>query len=270
MVRGRVVPAVSDDGADLRAVLANRHRLLARLAEEPAAKPTLVDDLPVARSTVDRGVRDLEAVGCVERTEGRLRASAAGRAALAAFERYAGATEGVAAAAAVLDHLAPDAPLPPAMLRDAEVRVADDHAPERVSAPVVRAVREADRVAGTTPVVYGRYFDHTVAAVENGAEVESVVARPVADSAWDLAPEAADELLCHDRYTAYVTDRDLPYAVTVVDRGDETTVAVTVYEGGAPRGVVVNDTDEAASWARERYRAVRADAERLSADDAAG
>jgi hypothetical protein len=267
-MRGRVTTHVSDDGAELREVLANRHRLLTRLAAEPAAKPALVDDLPVARSTVDRGVRELEAVGCVERTGGRLHASAAGRAALAAFERYADATEGVAAAAPVLGYLAPDACLPPAVLRDAEVRVADDHAPERVSVPVVQAVREADRVAATTPVVYGRYFDHAIAAVENGVEFESVAARPVADSALELDPETAVELLEHDRYTAYVTDRDLPYAVTVVERGGETTVAVTVYDGGAPRGVVLNDTDTAVAWARERYRAARAEAERLSADDA--
>ncbi len=259
---------MSEDGAELREVLANRHRLLARLAAEPATKPTLVGDLPVARSTVDRGVRELEAVGCVERTGGRLRASAAGRTALAAFDRYADAAEGVAAAAPVLAHLSPDASLPSAMLVDAEVRVADDHAPERVSAPVVRAVREADRVTATTPVVYGRYFDHAIAAVENGVEFESVAARPVADSAWDLDPETAAELLEHSRYTAYVTDCDLPYAVTVVERDGETTAAVTVYEGGAPRGVVLNDTEAATAWARERYRAARADAERVSGDDA--
>jgi predicted transcriptional regulator len=259
---------VTDDGARLREVLAGRHRLLARLARAPADKPTLVDDLPVARSTVDRGVRDLEEVGCVERAGGELRASAAGRAALAAFERYADATDGVAAASPVLASLPADVCLPRALLVDAEVRVADDHVPEQVSAPVVRAVREADVVRATAPVVYGRYLDHTITAVENGADVETVVARPVVESARAFDPESIDELNASERYAAFVTDRDLPYAVTYVERDGDETVAVTVYENGAPRGVLVNDTAEAVAWGRERYRVARAGSERLHPDGA--
>jgi predicted transcriptional regulator len=259
---------VTDDGARLREVLAGRHRLLARLARAPADKPTLVDDLPVARSTVDRGVRDLEEVGCVERADGGFRASAAGRAALAAFEEYADATDGVAAATPVLEHLPADVCLPRALLVGVEVRVADDHAPERVSAPVIAAVRQADVVRATVPVVYGRYLDHTIVAVENGADVETVVARPVVESARALDPESVEELNASDRYAAFVTDRDLPYAVTYVERGDERVVGVTVYESGAPRGVLLNDTPAAVAWGREQYRAARAGAERLGPDDA--
>jgi hypothetical protein len=258
--------SVTDDGDRLREVLARRGELLARLAASPADKPTLVDDLPVARSTVDRGVRDLEEVGCLDRVDGRFRANAAGRAALAAHETYTAATDGVAAAAPVLAHLSPDASLPCEMLVGADVRVADDHAPERVTATLARAVRTADRVRGTAAVLYTRYLDDLAAAVGNGAEVETVASRRVVESARDLDAETVRDLLAHDRYASFVVERDLPYALTLVDRDGETTAAVTVYDRGAPRGVLVNDDDDAVAWAREEYRAVRGDATPLRAE----
>lgn len=248
---------MTDDGARLREVLSGRHRLLARLVDSPADKPALVEALPVARSTVDRGVRDLEEVGCIERSDGRFRASAAGRAALAAFDHYADATDGVAAATAVLASLPPEVDVPSELLVEAEVRVADDHAPERASEPLTAAVRTADRVRSTVPVVYGRYLEQAVAAVDGGADFEVVTARAVDSSAREIDPEHAARLLASDRYDAYVTDASVPFALTLVERGGETTVGVTVYDRGAPRGVILNDTPAAVAWARDHYRSAR-------------
>lgn len=249
------------DGERLREVLARRHRLLARLADSRADKPTLVGDLPVARSTVDRGIRDLEEVGCVERVDGEFRASAAGRAALDAFGRYANAAAGVAEATCLLTHLPSDASLPPRVLADADVRTADDHAPEQVVAPIARAARTADRVRATAPVLYSRYLDALVTIVESGVEFEAVVARPVVETARDLDPDKVDRLARSDHYDSYTTEADLPYAIMLTESADGTTVALVVYDGGAPRGVLVNDTDPAIEWANEHYRAVRAEAE---------
>lgn len=249
------------EGERLREVLARRHRLLARLAEGRADKPTLVGDLPVARSTVDRGIRDLEEVGCVERVDGEFRVSAAGRAALDAFDRYADATAGIAEAACLLTHLPPDVSLPPRMLADADVHVADDHAPERVIAPVSSAARDAERVRATAPVLYSRYLDSLVGVVESGVEFEAVVARAVVESARDLDPEKVERLERSDHYDSYITDADLPYAVMITESTAEPTVALVVYDGGAPRGVLMNDTDAAVEWAQEHYRTVRAEAD---------
>lgn len=258
------------DGNRLREVLARRHRLLERLAEGSADKPTLVADLPVARSTVDRGIRDLEEVGCVERVDGEFRANAAGRAALEAFDRYADATAGVTEARCLLTHLPPDVGLPPRMLVGADVHVADDHAPERVITPVARAAQDADRVRATAPVLYSRYLDHLVAVVESGVEFEAVVARAVVESARDIDPAKVDTLARSDHYDSYITEADLPYAVMLAGAGDDTTAALVAYDGGAPRGVLMNDTDAAVGWAREHYRAVRAEADPADPTDLRG
>lgn len=258
---------VVTEGERLREVLARRHDLLARLAAGRADKPTLVDDLPVARSTVDRGIRDLEEVGCVERVDGEFRASAAGRAALDAFEAYADATDGVAAAACLLTHLPPDVTLPPRVLAGADVRVADEHAPERVTTPVERAAVTADRVRGTAPVLYSRYLDGIVTAVERGVEFEAVVARPVAESANDIDTERAERIRQSDHYDSYITDAELPYAVMLTESDGEWTLFVVVYDAGAPRGVVVNDAEAAVEWGHEQYRAARAEAEPFAASE---
>ena len=259
------LPGTVTDGERLREVLARRHRLLARLAEGRADKPTLVSDLPVARSTVDRGIRDLEEVGCVERVDGGFRASAAGRAALDAFEEYVDATDGVVEAACLLAHLPPDVSLPPRVLADADVQTAEDHAPEQVVAPIADSARNADRVQATAPVLYSRYLDNLVVVVESGVEFEAVVARPVVETARDFDPDKVERLDRSDNYDSYITETDLPYAVMITESADEAAMALVVYDGGAPRGVLVNDTDPAVEWAREHYRAVRAEAEPVEA-----
>ncbi|MFB6168736.1 MAG: helix-turn-helix transcriptional regulator [Haloferacaceae archaeon] len=253
------------DGERLREVLAHRHELLARLVEGRADKPTLVDDLPVARSTVDRGIRDLSEVGCVERVGGEFRASAAGRAALDAFERYADATDGVTAATCLLAHLPPDAALPPRVLVGADVRVADEHAPGRATVCVSRAAETADRVRATAPVLYSRYLDSLVTIVERGVEFEAVVARPVVESADEIDRERAERIRQSDSYDSYVTDADLPYAVMLAESDGDWTLFVIVYDAGAPRGVLVTDAEAAVEWGHEQYRAVRAEAEPLAA-----
>lgn len=256
---------VVTDGARLREVLARRHELLARLAAGRADKPTLVDELPVTRSTVDRGIRDLEEVDCVDRVGGEFRASPAGRAALNAFETYADATDGVARAACLLTYLPPDVTLPPQVLAGAEVRVADEHAPEQVTDPVGRAAETADRVRGTAPVLYSRYLDSLATIVQDGIEFEAVVARGVAESADDIDTERASRIRQSENYKSYVTDKELPYAVMLTESDGEWTLFIVVYDAGAPRGVVMNDSEAAVEWGHEHYQTVRADAEPFAA-----
>jgi len=253
------------DGTRLREVLGRRHRLLSRLTDDPVDKPTLVQSLPVARSTVDRGIQDLEEVDCVERVDGKFRVSAAGRAALDAFEWYANATDGVAKASHLLAYLPAEVTLPPAVLSGAGVEVADDHAPEQVIAPVGHAARTADRVRATAPVLYTRYLETLHDAVTSGVEFEAVVARQVAESAGDIDAERSEEIRESDHYKSYVTDAEMPYAVMLAEADGRWTLFVVVYDAGAPRGVVVNDAEAAVAWGRERYRAVRDGAELFAA-----
>lgn len=253
------------DGTRLREVLGRRYRLLSRLADGPADKPTLVQDLPVARSTIDRGVRDLEEVDCVERVGSKFRASAAGRAALNAFERYADATDGIAEASYLLAYLPAEVTLPPTVLSGADVEVADDHAPEQVIAPVGHAAQTADRVRGTAPVLYSRYLDTLHDAVTSGVEFEAVVARQVAESADDINAERSKEIRESDHYRSYVTDAEMPYAILLAEAEGGWTLFVVVYDAGAPRGVVINDAEAAIAWGQERFRAIRDTAEPLAA-----
>jgi predicted transcriptional regulator len=151
------------------------------------------------------------------------------------------------------------------VLAGAEVRVADEHAPEQVTAPVGRAAESADRVRGTAPVLYSRYLDSLVTVVERGVEFEAVVARPVAESADDIDTERAERIRQSDSYESYITEEELPYALMMTESDGEWTLFVVVYDAGAPRGVVENDTDAAVEWGHERYRAARAAAEPFAA-----
>jgi Mn-dependent DtxR family transcriptional regulator len=58
---------------------ANSGTIGKRLAETPAEKGVLAGELDRSRSTVDRAVRDPEAAGLVERTDGGYATTLAGR-----------------------------------------------------------------------------------------------------------------------------------------------------------------------------------------------
>ncbi len=240
-------------------LLARRAELLDRIAERPADKPALGDALGVSRSTVDRAVRELAERGFIERCGDGYRTTAAGRLAAASYGEFRRRSEGIRAAADVLDVLPPDAPLDARALAGAEVVAADGGDPERPARRIAELVGRADEVRGAGGLVADRYVRLYRDRILDGTAVRVV-----------LAPASLERLLAgHADAVAAALETGLvelrespdapPFGLRLYSRDDETTMSVTVYDDDL-RGIICNDDPGAVEWAAEYVERIWNDA----------
>lgn len=256
-------------GEQVRAVVAKRHGVLAALAADRWRKPALVEELDVSRSTLDRAVDELVEAGLAERADGTYEATGTGRTALAAYRDYVDVTDSIATAGPILEAKPTDAPLDAAVFANADVQLAEPHAPESALTETAEVLREADVVRGFAPVIKSSYAALLRSEVaERGLEVEMIVEQSARRSLADIAEtrEELAALLTDDEVTVLETDADLPYALWLMEGPDTDRAGLTVHDAGGIVGVVTNDGPDAVAWCRGQYESVRDDADPLPVD----
>lgn len=256
------------DAEVLRDTVARRHDLLERVDVDGVRKRDLIDDLGVSRSTVDRGVRELEGAGLVERREGRVRRTLAGSVALDAHDRLMRQLDGVVEAERLLDTLPADASLDPVVLADADIVLSDTTSQYRPMSALDNLVRCSNRlhscVQGLCAPQIETFRD---SVVENGLTATVVVTDEVLDR---LVTDFTDALLATletDRMDLYRTDEQFPYTVLVGECDEGVEMGIGVYTTVGMAGYVGNDSDAAVSWARDRIEACTAAATRIDTLD---
>ena len=234
-----------------------RAEFLEALDETPAAKRELVDRLDVSRSTVNRGIWDLEQSGLVGYEDGDYRLTVAGRILYERHRRYEASVDAVIGSVGLLELLPLSAPLGIEFLEDADVYVAADPAP---SVPVMVLSRIISGSAGVRVLSRSHAAPKTMDALREAIDGRGAAEIVFRDGVYDHVEDAynwfADRVTGGD-VRAYRTD-DLPYGRIVADHGEQTYGSLVVYDGNSIAGVMVNDTDAAVEWATdvfERYRA---------------
>ncbi|MXV62275.1 hypothetical protein GS429_09405 [Natronorubrum sp. JWXQ-INN-674] len=99
----------------------SRETLLQRLANQPAGPDDLTADLEASRSTVDRGLSELQRIGLVEQAGGRYRLSHAGTLALAEFDRLSTQFDALVDSRDLLASIPAAVSLDPSVLENATV-----------------------------------------------------------------------------------------------------------------------------------------------------
>lgn len=259
-------------GEEVREVVGKRTRVLETLAETAYRKPSLVEELDVSRSTVDRATAELEDAGLVEYTDGTYTATTGGTLALTVYEQYTRLTDGVGKAQPILDALPAEASFDTSLLDGGEIRLADPHAPEGALATAVASLSQVDQLRGFAPVVKSNYVsllhEHVV---EDELEIEIIVERAARESLAAVAashPEITD-FLTADSVTVLETTAELPFALWLMGEEDVPAerAGITVHDAGGIVGVVTNDRERALAWCRDRYEAERGRATRLPVDE---
>jgi predicted transcriptional regulator len=243
-----------ESSSQLRNVLENRADVLRYLVETPSTKPELVTALSAARSTIDRAVRDLEAVDCLTKRDGQYHATPTGQVALTEYDRYVAATDSMKHTSTFINSLPEDAPLDVALLHDADFFLAESHAPEAALAGSIDVFERATVLRGLAPVVLAFYPRLIADRVASGdLTVEIVAQENVVDSLSDLPTESVDRFVANDAVTIYATEEQLPYALWLMETPEGTDAGITAYEEGGVRGVLMNDSDTAVTWAKAQY-----------------
>lgn len=244
-------------------VLARRAELLRALREQPRSKPALVDELGVSRSTVDRAVRELEAEGLVERSDG-VALTLRGRLALDSYGTFTGQLRDLDAAAHSLDSLPDDARVARALFRDATVVEAAPVAPQRATAAYRSLVADATRVEGyASALLDGNVRTFRDRIVEDDLEADLVldpdVLQALVGSHGSLVAEARDT----GRLTMHEAASQLSYSLMLVETPETTHACALVYDDSGHTGLVRNDDPEAVAWAEDVYADLRAAADPL-------
>lgn len=242
----------------LRTDLANRADVLRTLHDGPSTKPELVDELAAARSTIDRAIRDLTDVGCVEAVDGRYRPTASGRVALDAYESYVDRTRAIHNATAFLDGLPADASMPTELLQGSEITIAEGHATDTALGPSIELLERATTLRGLAPVVHSLYpqiIEDRI--VDNGLTVEVIAQENVIRSLPELAGGDASHLVEHEAVQLHTTTEPLPYSLWLMDLPEGTVAGITAHEDGRVHGVLINDTEAAIEAAEDQYECYR-------------
>ena len=244
---------------ELARTLHRRSDLLALLVAEPLDKRTIESRVDASRSTVDRGIRDLEALGLVERTNGGYTATVSGRLAAESRAAHVAELDGVDRAGQLLDLLDDDGELDRRMLDGVEVERAE---PPSTAAPLERlkdVIRRSDSYLGMsgndTGTGFGRFFHEQV--VEEGLDLSFVFTREMAAHLTSQLDEEFPPMEAAG-FEYGVVD-ELPFGLGV-GLTDAWAVAVVIVYGPSGRlaGILFNETPAAVEWATgvfDRYSA---------------
>ncbi|WP_267640209.1 helix-turn-helix transcriptional regulator [Haloarchaeobius amylolyticus] len=244
--------------SDVMTMLSKRRRFVASLHDAPREKPALAEDCDVARSTVDRAVRELEVAGLVERGCDGYELTTVGELLYEQFREFERKADAICSAEEILAML-PDGDLvDPAMLVGGDLTTADIHAPDRPMQETVDMVSDAVRVRGVSPAAHGAYVEVFDERIHDSGMAVELIFTP--DVYMELATTYAEYM---DRevpeyVTFYQIDELPPHGILVVEHEDGTEEAsFGAYTDSGLQAMVRNTSEEAVRWAESRFEHFR-------------
>jgi DNA-binding MarR family transcriptional regulator len=253
---------VSENLDDVVETVFRRAPVLARLVDGAADKPTLVSDLDVSRSTVDRAVRELSVHGLVERRDGRVCVTLAGRLAHEAFADYRSRTGDVLVARSLLSHLDPRCEVDERVLAGATVMRMNPAGPGEPTNQTAEFTEDVDRITALIRGITNSEGVEAVrdAVVEDGVRYEPVYGPGIADFVREHQLEQVREMAATGRFRAFET-HSVPFGLYVADRPDGHAVSIVVHDDDNDyRGSILARHADAFEWATEVYERHRRDA----------
>lgn len=247
---------------DVLRTVSRRRPLLAALESGPSDKRTLCESLECSRSTVDRGVRELEWLEFVRRDDETYRLTTAGRLALAEHRHSTDVLESIAGTSDLLADVPQDASMSAALLTGARTLEPPSHAPTKPLQSIVDLVGSADRVRGLKsaeriPRLREQLRDRVV---DGDLDGEGVVTLEFARYIRETYPDWFREVVVDGGFDLYTVE-SIPYELVLVETPTTSRVFLFVLDDStAIQGILENDTTAAFEWAQRTYRQFRASA----------
>jgi tetratricopeptide (TPR) repeat protein/predicted transcriptional regulator len=240
----------TEGGQPVLDALLRRAHLMRELRDEPLEKRELADRLDDSRSTIDRAVRELEALDLVERRGSGVATTVTGRLAIDWLSTVETGLGEIADAGGVLEPLPATAPLEAAAVVGADPTVAADPTPYR---PVERfhdAVGSADRYRAVLPTLddprHVRLLYERV--VTEGRPAELVVSEELFRTLREEFPRRFAAMADHEGFRLLVGEDIPPFALALLGDGDPTLALVTFTGAGSVHGLLTNDRPAAVRW----------------------
>lgn len=241
---------------DALSTLRRRIELLDLLIDDARDKRSLVETLPVSRSTVSRGISELTDQGFVERTDGEFRATTAGRIAARHYHEATATLSGLTDVGDALSRLPEGCLPPPSLFRDDRVVTDDEGDPLRY---LLRRITAADSVVA----VRGPLRPELPSAIRDGVVDGSFSMRlTLTEAAADLLDSYhrtdLDAMLGTEGFELSTLDADLPFGVYLAERGADRAAYLAIHgEDHRVRSVVRTESDGGLVWADRRFEGFR-------------
>lgn len=241
-------------GEKLREVLYKRSDVLQAVANEALTKPELIDIVEMSRSTIDRSIRDLESLACVEKQHGCYVATTKGKFAIAEYNTYKNNSKSIDKAGSVLNYLSSDISISRDFLQDMTIHTRNSHVPDAVLKHSNELLRSTTHLIGLAPTALTSYPTLINDEVERrDMSAELVIEQSVFDSLFEVKRDAISDMKNHSEIKLYVSEGSLPYSLWVMEQTDGTTAGITVHDNGGVQGILTNNSTEAVTWAKEVY-----------------
>jgi predicted transcriptional regulator len=245
----------TDTVYEIISTIQNRERVLEQLYAESKDKRSLVAEIPASRSTVNRGVRDVESLDLITYEDGEFHLTREGRFLYTRWRSFRSTVESIDEARPLLVHLPPDADISTALLRGSEVILSPELAPHMVGTHLEGEIEDAIRGR-----VLARANSHARAmetvltqVTDHGLELEIILSADLCAYLRRQYPRQFSILSdhCDIRSSANV---EIPYGLFLLEQVDDEIAYLLVYSSGNDlRGAIVNDTPPALNWAERVY-----------------
>lgn len=246
--------------AQLIDVLSRRQNILRSLFDAPKERHVLVDHLDDSKSTVYKGVTQLQELGLIALTPDGLRPSLFGVVALDRYDELARTAD----FGKLLADLPPGVIEPAALLR-AEAILPDNTAVDRHLIHLKRMLRNADAIRGLSPAVSPDYVSiiHQ-RIVTDSLTAEFVLPEEIVVDFRRGYPDIAGDIISADNAQLYQTEEEPPFTLLLVSSGEGTEIGIEFGEGGLATGVITNDTRESLRWAETVYERYNRTADKVT------
>lgn len=246
---------------ELCSAVLQRWEVVKSLRKRPQDKRTLVENLDCSRSTVNRAIRELEAMAVVEYVDGKYVVTPLGESIGSRFEEMMGTVELWLQLEPFLQWMPDDEfDLELQHLQDAELVLPEPSDPYAMINRHVKAVEQANDHKCILPLIglHALTAGHKQ-VVDNGARAELVVTSEAADTLQSNPDyvELTEDMAATGRFNLYQYDGTIPYFVGLLDE----TVQIGVDEQGEPRALLETDNAKARSWAAATFNEYKHEAQ---------
>lgn len=246
---------MSTNGAiqDVIDLVGRRIEMLDCLLEGGTDKRTIVNQLDASRSTIDRGIRELEAVEFIDWEDGTYAPNLCGKLMADEYRRFEERIQRFLELQPLLRWIpVDDFDLEVDWLADAELFVPEQGDPYAMINQHVDRLKRAESGRFILPYV-GQHAAEAAyeSTIHHGATYELVV-EPSVMKTFQTDPfysELVEPLLETGRVDVWVYEGSFPYAVGIID---EAFVQLAADEHGQPRALLESDADEVRRWAEHR------------------
>lgn len=239
---------------EIVSLLTKRESILRAVDANGIGKRDLVEQLLVSRSTIDRGIRELEAAGLLTRSTEGYRRTLLGELLLSEYDQFATQTESLLAGQELLADLSPTFDINPVVFNEATIVTTTQHAPHQPVSAFCSLVEKARWTQTVFPAVFPQVVDQWVGLCdEEMIRADIVLTDPVVSTLVSSHSASLQTLLDESRIALHQVDEGPPFGLVVAEDESIGTAGLIVFDDrGGARAFIQTTNDDAVSWVRDQ------------------